>query len=67
MVKLTQTIRQLLPTNCLSVSDYFVGLALKGLKRYVLIYKQETLLLYPRIPSIYKPKSLGENFTEVWA
>ena len=31
MVKHTQTIRRLLPTNCLSVFDYFVGLALKGL------------------------------------
>ena len=27
----TQTIRQLLSTNCLSVFDHFVGLALKGL------------------------------------
>ena len=31
MVKYTQTIRRLLPTNCLSVFDHFVGLALKGL------------------------------------
>ena len=31
MVKHTQTIRQQQPTNCLSVFDYFVGLALKGL------------------------------------
>ena len=31
MVKHTQAIRQLLPTNCLSVYDHFVGLALKGL------------------------------------
>ena len=31
MVKHTQTIRQLLPTNCLNVFDDFVGLALKGL------------------------------------
>ena len=28
----TQTIRRLLPTNCLSVSDHFVGLTLKELK-----------------------------------
>ena len=27
----TQTIRRLLPTNCLSVFDCFVGLVLKGL------------------------------------
>ena len=32
MVNHTQTIRLLLPTNCLSVSEHFVGLALKGLK-----------------------------------
>ena len=31
MVKHTQTIRWLLPTNCLIVFDHFVGLALKGL------------------------------------
>ena len=32
MVKHTQTIRRLLATNCLSVFDHFVWLALKGLK-----------------------------------
>ena len=31
MVKNTQTICWLLPINCLSVLDYFLGLALKGL------------------------------------
>ena len=31
MVKHTQTIPRLLPTNCLSVFDHFVGLALKGI------------------------------------
>ena len=31
MVKHTQTIRQQLPTNCLSVFDHFVILVLKGL------------------------------------
>ena len=30
-VKHTQTIRWMLPTNCLSVFDHFVELALKGL------------------------------------
>ena len=34
MVKHIQTIRRLLPTNCLSVFDHFVGLALKGLTSY---------------------------------
>ena len=32
MVKHTQIIRRLLSTDCLSVFDHFVGLALKGLK-----------------------------------
>ena len=32
MVKESQTIRRLLPTNCLSVFDHFMGLALKGLR-----------------------------------
>ena len=32
MVKHIQTIRRLLPTNCLSVFGYFMGLALKGLR-----------------------------------
>ena len=31
MVKHTQTIRRLLPTNCLGVFDHIVKLALKGL------------------------------------
>ena len=34
MVKHTQTIRRLLPTNCLTMFDHFVRLALKGLKQY---------------------------------
>ena len=32
MIKHTQKIRRLEPTNCFSLSDYFVGLALKELK-----------------------------------
>ena len=32
MIKHTQTIRWQQPMNCLSVFDYSVGLALKGLK-----------------------------------
>ena len=31
MIKLTQTIRRQQPTNCLSVFNHFMGLALKGL------------------------------------
>ena len=35
MVKHTQTIRRQKLTNCLSVFDHFVGLALKGLKMQI--------------------------------
>ena len=34
MVKHAQTIRRLVSTNCLSVFDHFVGLALKRLNEY---------------------------------
>ena len=37
MFKHTQTIRRLLPTNCLSMFDHFVGLVLKGLKSLLLL------------------------------
>ena len=36
MVKHTQTIRRLLPTNCLSVFDHFVGSGLKGLRKKII-------------------------------
>ena len=39
MVKHAQTIRRQKPTNCLSLFDHFVGLALKGLNASItLIY-----------------------------
>ena len=38
MVKHTQTIRRLLPTNCLSVFDNFVGLPLKELNFHIVKY-----------------------------
>ena len=34
MVKYTRAIRRLLPTNCLSVFDHFVGLGFKGSSVY---------------------------------
>ena len=43
MVKHTQTIRRLMPTNCLIVFDHFVGLALKGLTEVCLMTKMELL------------------------
>ena len=42
MVKHTQIIRRLLAENCLSVSDYFVVLALKGLKLRAGFYVRKT-------------------------
>ena len=39
MIKHTQTIRQQQPTNCLSVFDHFVGLALKGLNILIQVLK----------------------------
>ena len=32
MVKQTQTVHRLLPTNCLSAFDHFMGLGFKGIK-----------------------------------
>ena len=39
MVKHTQPIRWLLPKNCLSVFNHFVGLALKGLTKQIFGYQ----------------------------
>ena len=52
MVKHTQTIRRLLKTNCLGVFDYFVGLALKGLK---ILLKKDTIpeRIFPWINETY--------------
>ena len=35
MVKHTETIRRLLPTNCLSMIDHFVGWRLKGYPKWM--------------------------------
>ena len=45
MAKHTQTIRRLLSTNCLSVFDHFVGLALKGLTEVNITFFMQILLL----------------------
>ena len=39
MVKYPRTIRRENPTNCLSVFDHFVGLALKGLISFNKIFE----------------------------
>ena len=48
MVKHTQTIRRLQPTNCLSVFDHFVGFALKRLEA-----KSGDYLLYRTTSTIF--------------
>ena len=52
MDKHTQTIRRNLSTNCMSVFDHFVGLALKGLTIFseiILFYVTEVIFLIPKI------------------
>ena len=46
MVNHTQTICWLLPTNCLSMFDHLVGLALKGLSLSSPILMSESFLLW---------------------
>ena len=38
IVQHSQTIRRLLPSNCLSVFDHFVGLAPKGLTKRIVLF-----------------------------
>ena len=47
MVRHAQTIRWLLPTDCLSVFDHFVGLAFKGLN-VVFVYNglKQNLMIF---------------------
>ena len=52
MDKHTQTIRRNLSTNCMSVFDHFVGLALKVLTIFseiILFYVTEAIFLIPKI------------------
>ena len=48
-----------LPTNCLSVFDHFVGLALKGLKGYALSKKHKIEGLLKVIPNNMQDKPLN--------
>ena len=52
MVKHTQTIRRLLPKDCLSVFDHFVKLALKGLNSLNIrseVWRRSLNFVLPRI------------------
>ena len=44
MVKHTQIIRRVLLTNCFSVFDHFVGLALKGLSSVISAHERREVL-----------------------
>ena len=55
MVKHTQPIRRLLPTNCLCVFDYFVSLALEELNKYLSANRN----LNARIVTSYVTYKLG--------
>ena len=60
MVKHTETIRRQQPTNCLSVSDHFVGLALKGLK----LFPQLVYILFTHFRSMllfYTPENIKND------
>ena len=63
MVRHTQTIRQLLPTNCLSMFNHFVGLSLKEL----ISSRKSILLLFDMacIKGICTEQRLSEIFTTV--
>ena len=52
MVKYTQTICRLLPTNCLSVFDHFMGLVLERLRSFVINRKQ--YVYFPGHTSVVK-------------
>ena len=66
MVKHTKTIRSL-PTNCLSVFDHFLGLALKKVniasffKYYI---STRVNLFHGNVPSLY-PLKMSENLSEM--
>ena len=62
MVKHTQTIRQQKPTNCLSVTDHFKGLALKGSR--LLIEVIETIPKNPVHPVITCSKLTTETLEQ---
>ena len=57
MVKQTQTIRWQQPTNCLSVFDHFLGLALKGLGRNLFQrFKKSTILPYENLLTFFSKR-----------
>ena len=64
MVKHTETIRPQKPTNCLSVFDHFVGLALKGLRSRKLIKNASTKIVYYVMNNYIKRNRQAQKKTE---
>ena len=68
MVKHTQTVRRVLPTNCLSVFEHFVGLALKwltpekGLQKTSQAYKKCWPSVNANLPNANKKKNFHKIF-----
>ena len=60
MVKHTQTIRWLLPRNCLSVFDHFVKLALKG---WILSFIS---MFHFNISSILEQRGVSRNLSNIY-
>ena len=63
MVKHTQTIRRQQPTNCSSVFDHFVGLAIKILKTWM-PHKQADLGTFKT--SMVKFQQLKSSIIGIW-
>ena len=68
MVKFTQTIHWLLPTNCLSVFDHFVGLSLKGLTQEFCILNSllPLTVMFWKSPVLFRWVSQNERTVSVF-
>ena len=67
MVKHTQTICRLLPTNCLSVFNHFVSLALKGLMFPTVLQESKPKLFEALLTSLAHEKFLRNSIFNVKA
>ena len=76
MVKHTQTIHWQQPTNCLSMFNCFVGLALKGLRYLSVVYSltihQKNIFSYSTIKTLegvcgHCPSAIIVNIKQVFA
>ena len=65
MIKHTQTIRRKEPANFLSVFDYFVGLALKGLLLSLDVSYKPNKFYYPQIYKWVKNKTKEDEISKI--